>query len=402
MANITKKGDRKYLVRISKQSRKKREFHNFTFKGTLKDAREFARDKETELAKGTLTKSSNALTFEKYFQMWIKAITPKVAPRTLDGYEGYIKRYATATLNDMPLTEIRNYHIQEIYLGLNETKSPTTVRNLNAALRACFSYARKHEYIRTNPCTNIDLPAKHKKEIVVMTFEDAFRFVDACSTMPNGLIFEFAIETGMRPEEYLALRWKDLSGDQVSVQQSVQYNRKGGGFYFAKPKTSKSRRRVPISEALRTRIARHRTDQLKHRLAMKGTWFDNDLIFPNEIGKPFALPNLTRRYFRPILKVMWPDVPDLSAPDVSEPGAIATGLKASKPKMLPNPDLKPFTLYSLRHTCATLLLMSGENPKVVADRLGHSSVTMTLDTYSHVLPHIQADATATISKIMRG
>jgi integrase len=154
----------------------------------------------------------SALTFEQYFQKWLKAIKTRVSPRTLDGYQGYIKRYACFPLARFRLTDIKPHHIQMIYIDIR--KSPTTVRNLHAALRACFSYAVKKEFIRKNPCQGLDLPAKSRKEIVVLTPDEAFRLVDICREMPNGLIFEFALETGMRPEEYLALRWKDLQDNQ--------------------------------------------------------------------------------------------------------------------------------------------------------------------------------------------
>jgi integrase len=365
MAHISKIGERKYLIRVSKGSGKHRSFLNITFRGTLAEARALSREKETLIDSGIAPES--ALTFEHYFHTWLKAIKSRVAPRTLDGYSGYIKRYALGPLARFRLTDVKPHHIQTIYIDIR--KSPTTVRNLHAALRTCFSYAVKKEYIRKNPCQGLDLPAKSRKEIIVLKPDEAFRLVDVCRNMPNGLIFEFALETGMRPEEYLALRWKDLQGESVSVQQIVSFNRSGGGFYFAKPKTAKSRRLIPISENLRQQLMRHRREQNEHRLAMKGTWFNNDLVFPNMVGNPFPLYNLTRRYFAPILE------------------------KCEFEKHV--------TLYSLRHSCATLLLMSGENPKVVADRLGHASVVMTLDTYSHVLPHIQANATKTLDNILR-
>lgn len=374
MANITKIGDRKYKVRISKQSTKQRKFYNFTFRGTLAEARAFARTKETEIDSGFIPQSR--LTFKEYFDMWCIAIRPTLSPRTWDGYEGYIKRYALASLQGLPLAEIRNHHIQKIYLAMD--KSPTTVRNLHASLRACFSYAKKRDYIKVNPCKNVDLPAKRRKPIVVFTEGDAAEFVHAAQSMPNGLIFEFALETGMRPEEYLALRWRDISGNEVSVVQAVQHYRTGGGYYFKDIKTPKGRRRIPISDNLRQRLLTHRRLQNEHRMKIRTSWSNNDLVFPNEIGNPFGLPNIHRRYFTPILDSAFPSIGDL-----------------------PHPSRVGITLYSLRHTCATLLLMAGENPKVVADRLGHSSVTITLDTYSHVLPHIQERATNVLDNILR-
>lgn len=366
MASITKKADGKYLIRVSKGTGKSRRYINETFDGTRKDAKDRARELEDMIASGNSIRATSK--FEDYFKSWITAVTPKLAPRTLDGYEGYINRYAVQQLGPMKLSEIRTFHIQTVEDAVR--KSPTTVRNLHAALRACFSYAVRGGLIAKNPCKNVDLPRKARnREMTVLSIEQAAVFDRVCSEMPNGLVFQFALETGMRPEEYLALRWRDVHGTEVSVRQAVQFNRKGGGYYFKDVKTGRSRRRVPISEHMRARLAKHRTEQLEHRLAMKGTWFDHDLIFANMIGRPHPLNNLTRRYLAPIL----------------EKCAFGTH----------------FTLYSLRHSCATILLMLGENPKVVADRLGHSSVVMTLDTYSHVLPHIQDNATEKIANVMR-
>ena len=380
MPQIKKLSDGKYLIRVSRGTGKRRQFVNITFRGTLKDAKTEARDQEILLQSGNGVHV--ALKFEKYFELWLKAVKPTLAPRTHDGYEGNIRRYALEHLKPLRLGEIRSHHIQQIYLDCD--KSSTTVRNLHASLNACFSWAVRHEYIRSNPCKHTDRPARVRPDIVVMDEAEAAVFATHCRAMKFGVIFEFALETGMRPEEYLALRWRDVAGCEISIAQAVQFNRKGGGYYFKDIKTQKGRRRISISERLRLRLVQHRREQNEHRLAMKGTWFHHDLVFPNEIGRPHPINNITRRYFAPILSAMWPET---ELPDGT---------------MQPHPDAKHITLYSLRHTCATLLLMRGTNAKVVADRLGHSSVVMTLDTYSHVLPHIQDAATDSMDRIMRG
>jgi len=367
LANITKKAEGKYLIRVSKGTGPGRTWINKTFRGKLADAKTHARDLETLLDSGQ-TKQS-VLLFKDYFELWIKAVTPKLSPRTVDGYEGYITRYAITPLGKFKLGDIRTHHIQAVYIDIGVGRSSTTVRNLHAALNACFAWAVRHRYIHENPCKHTDRPAKVRPEIVVMDEHEAGTFAEICRTMPNGIIFEFAIETGMRPEEYLALRWRDIAGCEISIAQAVQFRRKGGGWYFKDIKTQKGRRRISISERLRLRIAEHRRRQLEHRMALKVAWADHDLVFPNEIGTPFAINNITRRYLKPIL-------------DKCEFG-------------------KHITLYALRHTCATLLLMRGANAKVVADRLGHSSVVMTLDTYSHVLPHIQDAATDMMDDILK-
>lgn len=365
MPSITKKSDGKYLIRVSRGTGKRRRYINETFHGTLKEANARGRELESRIDGGTSLDAK--MRFDEYLPRWLDAVKPRLSPRTLDGYEGYIKRYAETTLGPLRLAEIRTIHIQDVIARCR--LSATTVRNLHAALRACFAYAVRGGLLADNPCRRVDLPKRSRRQITVLTIEDAAAFAAACRELPNGLIFEFALETGMRPEEYLALRWSDITGTDVSVQQAVQFNGKGGGFYFKELKTNRSRRRVPISEGLAKRLHRHRIAQHEHRLKLKVTWSDLGLVFANEIGRPHRLTNIIRRYYRPVL---------------DKAGLADRGL----------------TLYSLRHSCATLLMMQGTSPKVVADRLGHSSVAMTLDVYSHVLPHIQNDATDIMARIM--
>jgi integrase len=399
MANITKIGEGKYKVRVSKQSRGRREFFNFTFRGPLKDAREFARKQETLLDSGELVKTRS--TFKEYADTWLATVKKTLAPLTYEGYAGHIRRQGVS-LEKIPLDQVRLVDVQKIYNAL----SPANAHAVHRTFSALFNHAVKKGVIRSNPCRHADLPKKPRPNITVIKPDHIPDFVRACREIKNGLILELALETGMRPEEYLALRWSDLHGSEVTVERIVQYfhpaPKTGPTYYFDEPKTSKSRRRVPISEDLRKQLIKHRLKQNEHRMAMKGTWFDHDLIFPNIIGRPERIANVRDRVFRAVLDKAFP-------PTYKEDNRvidIATGHKKPGPakKIIekPNPIAQGLTLYSLRHTCATMLLLSGVNPKVVADRLGHASVTITLDTYSHVLPHIQADATDTISKIMRG
>jgi len=363
MASIKKIADGKYQIRVSRGTGKRRTYDNQTFHGTLVKAREHARDMEILLSRGKLA----GVRFEKCVEVWLKAVTPKLSPRTVDGYKGSIDRYAAAILGDTKLGRITREDIQHVYDSCK--LSSTTVRNLHAGLNAFFSWCVRRGDISSNPCKNTDRPARVRPEIIILDADEAGTFADRCREMKNGVIFEFALETGMRPEEYLALRWTDIAGRDVSVAQAVQFNRSGGGYYFKDVKTSGGRRRIGISERLRLRLIAHRREQNEHRLKMKGTWFDHGLVFPNEIGRPFAINNITRRYLAPIL-------------DKCKFG-------------------KHVTLYALRHTCATLLLMGNMNVKIVSARLGHASVVLTLDTYGHVLPHMQDLATDMMDDILR-
>jgi len=367
MASIKKTGPNKYQIRISKGTGKSRYSRSYTVRGRLKDAREFANEKERLLDLGI---ADSDISFNEYFEKWLKSISKSVSPRTHYGYESYIKRYALASLAPYKLSEIKTHHIQSIYDSM--PLSSGTIHTLKAALNVCFNNAVRKEYLYKNPCKNCDLPVKETKAKKILPEEDIPAFIKACQESENGLIFEFALETGMRPEEYLGLKWSnlDLKRNTVSVTQVVSFYQKGGGFYFTKPKTAKSRRMIPLSQTLCDRLKAHRirqTHQIK-KTRERLNYAGYHLVFANQIGTPYSITNLTRRFFRPILKMA---------------------------------GIEKVTLYSLRHTCATMLLITGEHPKVVADRLGHSSVQLTLDTYSHVSPHMQERATEKLDNILR-
>ena len=128
----------------------------------------------------------------------------------------------------------------------------------------------------------------------------------------------------------------------------------GGGWYFSETKTARSRRQIPLPASTMRALAEHRRQQAAERLKAGATNQQHDLVFATPEGGPLAPRNLKRRHFRPILE---------------------------RDKLPLN-----FRLYDLRHSCATLLLSAGEHPKVVSERLGHATITLTLDVYSHVLP----------------
>jgi integrase len=144
----------------------------------------------------------------------------------------------------------------------------------------------------------------------------------------------------------------------LTVQRVL--NLRGAAAVFAEPKTKQSRRTIPLPVSINKAL-------LEHYLKSPGK-SPTDLIFPGRKGEPLDQPALARRHFKPILK--------------------AAGLPAT------------VRLYDLRHSHATALLVAGENPKVVSERLGHASITLTLDTYSHVLPTMEQAAAAKVEGLM--
>jgi integrase len=218
-----------------------------------------------------------------------------------------------------------------------------------------------------NPSDLVELPKVLHKERHVLSPDEAQQFLKTANEMAYGLLFEFALITDMRPEEYLALQWSDLDFERSTVQVRRALVRHKKSWSFEETKTARSRRTVFLPSQVLNKLTAHKRTQAERRLKLGAAWQTFDLVFCGEEGTPHSIPNLTYRYFRPILT------------------------KAKLPRI---------RLYDLRHSCATLLLIAEENPKVVSERLGHSTIVLTLDTYSHVLPTMQQQATARLEKML--
>lgn len=356
MASIKKVGEQKRFIRVSKQVDGKRQWLNQTFRGTAKDASAHARSLETLLDKGHSIQEIKQ-TFGAYAEYWLETIEVKKPTRQF--YSDMCRLHAHP-LNSTKLMSVKPKQIQNVYDDMKaRLLHPNTVRHLHATLRNLFNFAVKHRHLKENPCHFVVVPKKVRTKVQVWGEYEAARIFNVCQTAANGIIIEFALETGMRPEEYLAIHRDSINFQYgtASVDRALIWEKKGGGFYFEDTKTDGSRRLIPLSDGL--------LDRLRAHLATH----DYDLVFANGVGHPYSLGNLTKRYLYPILR---------------EAG------------------VHKLSLYSLRHTMATMLLIAGENPKVVSERLGHASVVLTLDTYSHVLPHIQAAATQKLSTMLRG
>lgn len=238
-------------------------------------------------------------------------------------------------------------------------------------LRQALKQAVRWRLLPVNPAADVDLPKWKKREMRAMSPEEAERFRRACEGRPMGLLFSFLLATGLRPGEALGLRWRDceLEARQVRVTQTL-VRLKSGAWEFRPPKTRTSRRTVPVPRSLARELLEHRRRQAARRLAKGPKWQDHDLVFSGLQGQPIDAHNLGTRYFKAILKV----------------ARLSHELR----------------VYDLRHSCATLLLAAGEHPKVVAERLGHATTTLTLDTYTHVLPGMQERATERLEEMLYG
>jgi integrase len=373
---IIRRGDNNFMVRVflgRDPQTGKRRYHNKTVRGPKKDAQRYLNGVLRELDLGTFVEPSTQ-SFGEYLDEWLKAaVKPRVSEGTLGDYTRWLDSYVRPVLGARPLVSVRAMDIQKVYAGMQERGlSASVVRNVHAVVNSALAQAVKWDKLARNPAQAVELPKLRRVEMRALSPEEAQRFLEAARGDKHYALFSFALATGMRPNEYLGLQWKDVDWQRgtATVQRVLKW-RQGGGWYFkTSPKTAAGRRALTLPASTLAELSEHRRRQNEQRLKWGADWQQNDLVFCGEGGTPLTTQNLLRRHFKPILT--------------------RAGLPAET------------RIYDLRHTHATLLLMAGEHPKVVSERLGHASVKLTLDVYSHVLPTMQQGASEKIERMLYG
>ena len=368
---VVRRGKRSWLVRVSqgRDERGKRRLHSHTVHGTKKDAARYLHGVLHEQDLGTF-KEPTRLSVGQYLDDWLKhGAQPRVRARTHYEYSKLLERYVRPALGHKRMATLTPLDVQALYSSmLDRGLSARTVRYTHNVLASALKQAVKWRLTATNPAAFTDLPRLARREMQALSPEEAQRFLAEAVGNRFEALFALALATGMRPSEYLALRWKDLDLEAGTVTIQRVLTRFKGNCSFEEPKTPKSRRTIPLPESVTRLLTIHRRRQRLERFAAGVRTLTNDLVFGTSNDQPLDKHNLVHAYFKPILKA----------------AKITRWIR----------------LYDLRHTTATLLLMSGENPKVVAERLGHASVVLTLDTYSHVLPTMQKAASDRLEALL--
>jgi integrase len=375
--HITPRGERTWQVRIFlgyDPETGKRLNHNKTVHGSKKDAQQYLNKVLREKDTSTFVEPTRQ-TVKAFLNQWLDTTAKaRLRARTLDDYRGIANRYLIPALGTRPLGKLTPADIQALYTKMQEPKpdgmelSARTVRYAHAVLHTALEQAVRWRLLGHNPAKVVDLPRQARREMQALTPAEATRFLDAAKANRWHALWVLLVTTGLRPGEALGLKWDDLDGGTIQVQRVV-VERTGKGWALEEPKTSRSRRTVSLPASTVRALHSHRAKQAEAKLAAGPEYEDRGLIFATSTGAPERQSNLFRRHFKPLLK--------------------AAGL----------PNVR---MYDLRHTAATLLLAAGENPKIVSERLGHSTITLTMDTYSHVLPEMRQQTAERLEGMLFG
>ncbi|MBX6765537.1 MAG: site-specific integrase, partial [Rubrobacteraceae bacterium] len=274
-------------------------------------------------------------------------------------YESIVRVNLVPDIGRIKLKSLTPAHVRAFYREkLDGGLSPQTVLHIHRVLSRALKQAVDDGLIPRNPTGSVKPPRPRRDEIRPLSADQARRFLDTVSGERLEALYVLAVTTGMRQGELLGLKWEDIDLDAgtLSVRRTLSEVR--GGRKFEAPKSGKGRR-IRLSGRAITALRAHRKALLEERMQRAGLWQEQDLVFPSGVGTPMSGRNLYRE-FKTLLK---------------------------------RADLPDIRFHDLRHTCATLLLRQGVNPKFVQELLGHADISLTLNTYSHILPDM-GDAAA--------
>ncbi len=309
------------------------------------------------------------MTVGRFLDYWLSTYArPRVAPKTFQRYEQLVRVHLVPSLGEIPLTKLRPLHVQQACTLVQEKGlSAATALFCHRVLREALQHAVRWQVLTRNPCDATDPPRPERKILEALSPEQARSLLSAAEQTPYGTLIYLAVSTGMRRGELFGLRWQDVDLDArvLSIRQTCQWL-PGDGFVFRRPKTHRSSRPVALSSEAIAHLREHRRAQLEQRLAAGVAYQDSDLVFANALGAPIHQSNLRRVWLQIVSRV----------------------------------GLRKFRFHDLRHAHASLMLKQGVHPKIVSERLGHSSVGITLDTYSHVAPSLQAEAAEGFDEVL--
>lgn len=363
---IRKRGKRSYSLQwyVGRDEKGKPQYRTKTVRGTRKQAdAEMARIIH-EVETGEYVDPPR-ITVSAYLEHWLAAMESNVSARTWERYSEIIRKHLTPALGRRELRHLKSVHIQGCYTkaladGRRDGKgglSAQTVLHHHRVLRKALQDAVGWNMLARNPCAGVKPPRPVRATVRTLSRNEIGLILKVASPEMYVPVL-LAVTTGMRRGELLALRWEDVDLDRAILQVRSSLEQTRAGVAFTQPKTPKARRAVALPEAAVSVLRQQRVRQAEARRMLEQYYKDLDLVCADPDGSMIRPSAFSKRW-------QW---------------------LVSKAKVAPAP------FHALRHTHATMLLQAGVHPRIVQERLGHSTISVTMDTYSHVLPSMQTEA----------
>lgn len=327
------------------------------FKGgkTKKETQAALTKKLAELQNGTYVEKTNQ-TVGSFSLQWLQGKKPSVRAGSFSVYQSYVNLYINRYIGKVPLQDLTARQIQKMYSDLSESIATNTIRKVHNTLQAILDEALSFGLISKNVARLIQAPSSTKSKMNYWNEEQVLTFLAVARKSRLYIACLLGVTTGMRVGEILGLRWQDIDfeREKLSIIQTLSQS----GSEFSETKTDGSRRSVALPDETLRSLKQHKVVISKEKLRVGSLYEDYDLVVCTSLGKPVHPANFRNRWRK---LVMQADVPYIR-------------------------------FHDLRHTHATLLLKQGVHPKIVSERLGHSNIQVTLNTYSHIMPGLQEEA----------
>ncbi len=322
---------------------------------TKEQARKALREARSSADAG-LVFDAGKLTLASYLDRWLAdSVKDTVRQRTYERYESIVRVHIKPAIGRVKLKALTPGHARALYRSkLDVGLSPRTVNYIHVTLHKALSQAVSDDLVQRN-AAQVKAPRPEKPEIRPLSLDQARKLILTAYEIEDryGALYVVALHTGLREGEMLGLRWDDLDIEATTptlqVRRTLSETRTGHKFEL--PKSGKGRL-IKLSRKTVEALRSHRVRQAEEKLRLGSLWQDNGLVFPTTTGTTTSGTNLLGRHFKPLLK---------------------------------QAGLPTIRLHDLRHTCATILLMAGKHPKFVQEMFGHANISITLDTYSHVI-----------------
>jgi integrase len=294
------------------------------------------------------------LTVGEYLDSWLSdSVRGTVRPSTFERHEGIIRLHIKPSLGRVGLKKLTPAHVRGLHREkLDAGLAPATVRKIHSTLHKALSQAVSDGIVPRN-AADVKAPRPTPEEMQPLSEAEARAFLDTARGDRFEPLYMLAISTGLRRGELLGLRWKDVDLERGTLRVGRALVREAGRHVLGETKTRRGRRQINLTPRAVSTLKAHCKKQLEEKIKLTGLHRDHGLIFATRVGTPINPENLVNRSFKPLLE------------------------RASLPEI---------RFHDLRHTCATLLLGRGVHPKLVQELLGHATIAMTLDTYSHYMP----------------
>jgi integrase len=308
-------------------------------------------------------------TLHTFLERWLEdTAKPRLRHRTFTGYEQHVENHVDPLLGHIMLNELTPQHVQQlIRTKTEEGLSARTIGYMRAVLRAALNDAQRWGMVDRNAAALAEVPKSVRHRIQILDTKQAQAFLRAAKRNQVGPLVSVALAVGLRLGEALGLAWEDIDLNKKMLRVRRALQRTKEGLRFVEPKSEQSRRSVSLPAFAVTALERHRALQKKWKFAAGNKWVESGLVFTTSIGTAMDERNV-RREFNAILE---------------------------------DAKLPAMRIHDPRHTCASLLLAQGVHPRVVMETLGHSQISITMNTYSHVMPALSVEAAERMNAAMK-